>query len=82
MILRAFEHPFSKSLTIHFLLLAMMLTYFFVSPEIKFQDEPITVSIVDHQKDQKSKNTGKKFFQKRNIMCLEMKGRKELTQAH
>ncbi len=56
MILRAFEHPFSKSLTIHFLLLAMMLTYFFVSPEIKFQDEPITVSIVDHQKDQKSKN--------------------------
>ena len=52
--IRVFQNPFSRSLSLHLMLIVMIALYTTIAPKMKTQDEPISISFIDKksEKDQ------------------------------
>jgi TonB family protein len=51
----ALQHPFSRSIGLHLLLVVLIILYTTLVPEVKTQDEPISISLID-PKSEKDRN--------------------------
>jgi len=60
--IRVLQNPFSKSLSLHLLMLMLIILYSMVTPKIKVNDEPISISLVEPKKE-KEKDTHRSVVQ-------------------
>ena len=60
---RVISSPFSRSLTLHLLLLLMLIAYAIYSPKIKTSDEPITISLLDPPKTPEKDSSQRRIVQ-------------------